>query len=70
MNLMERIANMNKHERELILLIQTDKKYRLAGADKLKFTAQMEDVEMRINTVKNVLRRLKAGVVTKGDETV
>jgi hypothetical protein len=27
----------------------------------LRFTAQMEDVEMRINTVKNVLRRLKAG---------
>ena len=46
---------------EIILLIQTDKKYRLAGADKLRFTAQMEDVEMRINTVKNVLRRLKAG---------
>ena len=46
---------------EIILLIQTDKKYRLAGADKLKFTTQMEDVEMRINTVKNVLRRLKAG---------
>ena len=54
-----------KHHRidptEIILLIQTDKKYRLAGADKLKFTAQMEDVETRINTVKNVLRRLKAG---------
>ena len=53
---------------EIILLIQTDKKYRLAGADKLKFTAQMEDVETRINTVKNVLRRLKAGVVTRGEE--
>lgn len=53
---------------EIILLIQTDKKYRLAGADKLKFTAQMEDVEARINTVKNVLRRLKAGVVVKGGE--
>lgn len=53
---------------EIILLIQTDKKYRLAGADKLKFTAQMEDVEARINTVKNVLRRLKAGVVTRGEE--
>lgn len=50
---------------EIILLIQTDKKYRLAGADKLRFTAQMEDVETRINTVKNVLRRLKAGVVAK-----
>lgn len=44
---------------EIILLIQTDKKYRLAGADKLKFTAQMEDVEMRIKTVKNVLKTLK-----------
>ena len=53
---------------EIILLIQTDKKYRLAGADKLKFTAQMEDVEARINMVKNVLKRLKAGVVEKGNE--
>ena len=49
---------------EIILLIQTDKKYRLAGADKLKFTAQMEDVEMRIKTVKNLLRRLGAGKTT------
>ena len=53
---------------EIILLIQTDKKYRLAGADKLKFTAQMEDVEARINMVKNVLRRLKVGMVVKGGE--
>ncbi|WP_314250987.1 transcription-repair coupling factor [Eikenella halliae] len=53
---------------EIILLIQSDRNYRLAGADKLKFTAQMEDVEMRISTVKNVLRRLKAGVVEKGGE--
>ena len=50
---------------EIILLIQTDKKYRLAGADKLKFTAQMEDVEMRINTVKNVLRTLRGRVAAK-----
>ena len=49
---------------EIILLIQTDKKYRLAGADKLKFTAQMEDVEARIKTVKNLLRRLGAGKAT------
>ena len=48
---------------EIILLIQTDKKYRLAGADKLKFTAQMEDVEMRIKTVKNVLKTLKERVI-------
>lgn len=50
---------------EIILLIQTDKKYRLAGADKLKFTAQMEDVEARINTVKNVLRTLRGRVAAK-----
>ncbi|ARC51360.1 transcription-repair coupling factor [Neisseria mucosa] len=50
---------------EIILLIQTDKKYRLAGADKLKFTAQMEDMEMRIKTVKSVLKTLKERVVAK-----
>ena len=50
---------------EIILLIQMDKKYRLAGADKLKFTAQMEDVEMRIKTVKSVLKTLKERVVAK-----
>ena len=49
---------------EIILLIQSDRKYRLAGADKLKFTAQMEDVEARIKTVKNLLRRLGAGKTT------
>ena len=48
---------------EIILLIQTDKKYRLAGADKLKFTAQMEDVEMRIKTMKSVLKTLKERVL-------
>ena len=50
---------------EIILLIQTDKKYRLAGADKLKFTAQMEDVGMRIKTVKSVLKTLKERVMAK-----
>ena len=48
---------------EIILLIQSDRNYRLAGADKLKFTAQMEDVEMRIKTVKSVLKTLKERVV-------
>ena len=48
---------------EIILLIQSDRKYRLAGADKLKFTAQMEDVEMRIKTVKSVLKTLKERVL-------
>ena len=50
---------------EIILLIQTDKKYRLAGADKLKFTAQMENVEERIKAVKSVLKTLKERVVAK-----
>ena len=50
---------------EIILLIQSDRNYRLAGADKLKFTAQMEDVETRINTVKSVLKTLKERVVAK-----
>ncbi|WP_153715142.1 transcription-repair coupling factor [Eikenella corrodens] len=50
---------------EIILLIQTDKNYRLAGVDKLKFTAQMEDVEARINMVKNVLRTLRGRVAAK-----
>ena len=50
---------------EIILLIQTDKKYRLAGADKLKFTAQMEDVGIRIKTVKSVLKTLKERVMAK-----
>nr|WP_314765506.1 transcription-repair coupling factor [uncultured Neisseria sp.] len=48
---------------EIILLIQSDRNYRLAGADKLKFTAQMEDVETRIKTVKSVLKTLKERVI-------
>jgi len=50
---------------EIILLIQTGKKYRLAGADKLRFTAEMENIEVRINTVKNVLKTLKDRVIVK-----
>ena len=50
---------------EIILLIQSDRNYRLAGADKLKFTAQMEDVETRIKMVKSVLKTLKERVVAK-----
>ena len=50
---------------EIILLIQNDKKYRLAGADKLRFTAEMENIEVRINTVKNVLKTLKERVMVK-----
>ena len=50
---------------EIILLIQTDKKYRLAGVDKLRFTAEMENIDVRINTVKNVLKTLKERVMVK-----
>ncbi|UTG72773.1 transcription-repair coupling factor [Neisseria subflava] len=57
--------NNNVDPTEIILLIQNDKRYRLAGADKLKFTAQMEDVETRIKTVKSVLKTLKERVMAK-----
>lgn len=45
---------------ELILLIQTDKQYRLAGADKLRYTAEMENIETRIQSVKKVLKFLQS----------
>nr|WP_101124271.1 transcription-repair coupling factor [Neisseria meningitidis] len=51
--------NNNVDPTEIILLIQNDKKYRLSGADKLRFTAEMENIEVRINTVKNVLKTLQ-----------
>ena len=57
--------NNNVDSTEIILLIQNDKKYRLAGADKLRFTAEMENIEVRINTVKNVLKTLKERVMVK-----
>ncbi len=57
--------NNNIDPTEIILLIQNDKKYRLAGADKLRFTAEMENIEVRINTVKNVLKTLKERVMVK-----
>ena len=57
--------NNNVDPTEIILLIQNDKKYRLAGADKLRFTAEMENIEVRINTVKNVLKTLKERVMLK-----
>ncbi|MFQ3070770.1 transcription-repair coupling factor [Neisseria polysaccharea] len=52
---------------EIILLIQTDKKYRLAGADKLRFAAEMENIEVRINTVKTVLKTLQSKHLPKGN---
>lgn len=57
--------NNNVDPTEIILLIQNDKKYRLAGADKLRFTTEMENIEVRINTVKNVLKTLKERVMVK-----
>lgn len=52
---------------EIILLIQTDKKYRLAGADKLRFAVEMENIEVRINTVKTVLKTLQSKRLPKGN---
>ena len=52
---------------EIILLIQNDKKYRLAGADKLRFSAEMENIEVRINTVKTVLKTLQSKRLPKGN---
>lgn len=57
--------NHNVDPTEIILLIQNDKRYRLAGADKLRFTAEMENIEVRINTVKNVLKTLQTGCLPK-----
>ncbi|EMT1151541.1 TPA: transcription-repair coupling factor [Neisseria gonorrhoeae] len=51
----------------IILLIQTDKKYRLAGTDKLRFAAEMENIEVRINTVKTVLKTLQGKRLPKGN---
>lgn len=51
----------------IILLIQTDKKYRLAGADKLRFAAEMENIEVRINTIKTVLKTLQGKRLPKGN---
>lgn len=51
----------------IILLIQTDKKYRLAGADKLRFAAEMENIEVRINTVKTALKTLQGKRLPKGN---
>lgn len=51
----------------IILLIETDKKYRLAGADKLRFAAEMENIEVRINTVKTVLKTLQGKRLPKGN---
>ncbi|MDO4695963.1 MAG: transcription-repair coupling factor [Neisseria sp.] len=43
---------------QIILLMQSNKNYRMAGADKLRVSAAMEDIETRIRTVKAVLKKL------------
>lgn len=43
---------------DIILLMQSNKNYRMAGADKLRVTAVMEDVEARIKTVRAVMKQL------------
>lgn len=43
---------------DIILLMQSNKNWRMAGADKLRVVAVMEDIETRIHTVKAVLKKL------------
>ena len=43
---------------DIILLMQSNKNYRMAGADKLRVTAVIEDVETRVKTVRAVLKKL------------
>ncbi|MDO4640130.1 MAG: transcription-repair coupling factor [Neisseria sp.] len=43
---------------DIIMLMQSNKNYRMAGADKLRVSAVMEEVETRIQTVKAVLKKL------------
>ncbi|WP_025457088.1 transcription-repair coupling factor [Neisseria polysaccharea] len=59
--------NNNVDPTEIILLIQNDKKYRPAGADKLRFSAEMENIKVRINTVKTVLKTLQSKRLPKGN---
>ena len=40
------------------MLMQSNKNYRLAGPDRLRVSAVMDDVETRIQTVKTVLKKL------------
>ena len=44
---------------EIILLMQNNKNYRLAGPEKLRVSAVMEEVDTRIKTIKTVLRQLQ-----------
>ena len=44
---------------QIILLMQSNKNYRMAGADKLRISMVTEDVETRIQTVKAVLKKLR-----------
>ena len=43
---------------QIIMLMQSNKNYRLAGPDRLRVSAVMDDVETRIQTVKTVLKKL------------
>ncbi len=43
---------------QIIMLMQSNKNYRLAGPDRLRVNAVMDDVETRIQTVKTVLKKL------------
>lgn len=50
--------NHNIDPAGIILLMQSNKNWRMAGADRLRVSAVMEDAETRIRTVKSVLKQL------------
>ena len=45
---------------QIVLLMQTQKNYRMAGADKLRVSCVSADIATRIQTVKTILRKLRA----------
>nr|WP_231867667.1 transcription-repair coupling factor [Snodgrassella sp. CFCC 13594] len=45
---------------QIVMLMQSNKNYRLAGPDRLRVTAVMENVAQRIHTIKTVLKQLRA----------
>lgn len=50
---------------KIIMLIQSNQKYRLAGENKLRYSVAMETIDVRIHTVKEVLRTLEDKVLLK-----
>ena len=56
------IFTFGKHHRinpaTIVAIIQSDKNYRLIGADKLRVTIAIEDVIQRVQIIKNIMKQL------------